>query len=635
MKLDAKQIVEQFDDDWRADQTNREEALEDLNFLRGGENQWPRYILNQRRAANRPTITINRLPQFVRQITGEIRQMTPSVEVYPVDDIGDPQIAEIYEGLIRQIEYQSGASSVYSYGAEGSVSAGIGHWRVATKYADDSAFDQDIFIERIMDPLAVVWDAGSTNLDRSDAKHCYVTDMLTRAEFKGKYPKATDSDFPSGNTISERGDWWEQGEFVRIAEYWYYKPVKKTYGLTAEGETIDLTKIDEDQWGFLGITRTRKSDSNKVCRLVVSGNAILEEEQEWAGKHIPIIPCVGDEMAIDGEVVRKSLIRDAKPAQQLYNFWRSHAAEAIALAPKSPWLVTPDNIEGHEAEWNRANLDNKPYLPYNPDETGAVPQRNAPANPPTAMWTESQVAQDDMKATTGIYDSSLGQQSNEVSGKAINARQGQTDTGTFVFIDNFNAAIRRTGQILVDLIPRIYDGDRVVRVLSKEEQQNFVPINKTVVFPDGEQLLVNDLSTGRFDVRVKTGPNYTTQREQARDHLAQLFASNTEAFQLAADLYFEAQDFPGADKLAERFKKLLPPQLQEQPEDENGQPIQQQQEPPGPMVEMAQRLELLEKESKIGKTQAETAKVVAETEKTEVETAAAAFETGVQAGLNG
>ena len=326
MKLDAKKIVEQFDDDWRSDQTNREEALEDLNFVRGGENQWPRHILNQRRAANRPTITINRLPQFIRPVTGEIRQMTPSVEVYPVDDIADPQIAEIYEGLIRQIEYQSGASSVYSYGAEGAVTCGLGHWRIVTKYADDSAFDQDIFVERIMDPLAVVWDAGSTKLDRSDAKHCYVTDMLTRAEFDDKYPDATDSDFPSGNTISERGDWWEQGEFVRIAEYWYYKPVKKTYGLTQEGETIDLTDIDEDQWGFMGITRTRKADSNKVCRLVVSGNAILEEEQEWAGKHIPIIPCLGDEMAIDGEVVRKSLIRDAKPAQQLYNFWRSHAA---------------------------------------------------------------------------------------------------------------------------------------------------------------------------------------------------------------------------------------------------------------------------------------------------------------------
>ena len=259
------------------------------------------------------------------------------------------------------------------------------------------------------------------------------------------------------------------------------------------------------------------------------------------------------------------------------------------------------------------------------------------------MWTESQVAQDDMKATTGIYDSALGQQSNETSGKAINARQSQSDTGTYVFTDNFNAAIRRTGQILVDLIPRIYDSERVVRVLSKEEQQNFVPINRIVDLPGFEEpLLVNDLSTGRFDVRVKTGPNYTTQREQAREHLAQLFASNKEAFQLAADLYFESQDFPGADKLAERFKKLLPPQLQEPEEGPDGQMIEAPQEQPDPMAEMAARLEFMEKEvkimgerAKIDETQAKTAKTIAETEKTEVETEATAFEIGMDAGIRG
>lgn len=646
MALEINDILDQFNADWEADETNRSEAFEDLNFMRGGEYQWPSAVVADRKAKGRPIITINQMPQFIRQVSGDIRQAQPAIECYPVDDNADPVLCDIYESLIRQIEYQSGAQSVYGYGAECAIAAGIGHWRVVTDYVDDSAFDQDIFIKRIMDPLAVVWDGNAMELDRSDAMHCFVQEMVQENDFKRRYPDAAVASFDDGIRSEGRSDWLD-GDFVRIAEYWVKEEIDIELGLTADGETLNLTQIREKEKDtvkfyqrmlgaddainqMLGIVKTRKGKSYKVCRYVVSGSEILEEKKDWAGKHIPVIPCVGSEMAVNGEVIRKSLIRDAKAAQQLYNFWRSHAAESIALAPKAPWLVEAENIKGYESFWNRANRDNLPYLPFRPANSGFTPTKLPPADPPSAMWQEAAVARDDMKATTGIYDASLGARSNETSGRAIMARQREGDVGSFVFIDNFNHAIRRTGQILVDLIPRIYDSERMLRVMTADEQQAFVPVNKVVMAPDGQEIVINDLSTGRFDVRIKTGPSYSTSREEAKEQLGMLLQSNPNLLNIIGDLYFESLDFRGADKIAERMKKLLPPQLQDQPPQ------------PDPMAEAARRAELMgieldqaEKQAKIENTRADTAKTVAEVENEQMKTAREAFEMGMGLGANG
>jgi len=648
MAKDITDILDQFTADWDADETNRDEALEDLRFSRGGDYQWPSAVVADRKAKGRPIITINQIPKFIRQVSGDIRQSQPAIECYPVDDQTDPQLSDIFEGAIRQIEYQSGGQSVYSHAAECAITAGIGHWRIVTDYADDSAFDQDIFIKRILDPLAVVWDGNANEIDRADAMHCFVTEMVMERDFKARYPDASITSFDSGVSSEQVYADWVDGDFVRIAEYWVKEPIDILLGMTQDGQTIRLDEIDKSIIPMLGIVRERKAKSHKVCRYVVNGNEIIEEKQDWAGKHIPIVPVMGSEMSMNGEVIRKSLIRDAKAPQQLYNYWRSHAAESIALAPKAPWLLTADQVKGYENFWNRANTDNLPYLVYGHTEGQAPPQRNQPAAPPTAMWQEAQVAQDDLMNTTGIYASSLGQQGNETSGRAITARQREGDVGSYVFIDNFNQAIRRTGQILIDLIPKIYDSERVIRTMSSDEQQEFVPINKVVMSDNGQEIIINDLSAGRFDVRVKTGPSYSTSREEAKEQLGMLLQSDPNLMQLIGDIYFDNLDFNGADKIADRMRKSLPPELQEQdPNDPNaGQP---QQPPPDPMAEAAQRLQFAELEAKIADLQAKTGKTRAETQltgakieqigadidQTEVETEKTAFEMGVNAGMNG
>lgn len=597
MPLTHRECIQQVEHDWDSDRDNRADALNDLKFIAG--DQWPEAVRKMREAEGRPIITVNRMSQFVAQVAGNLRQSYPSIVPVPVDGGSDRVLTDIYAGLVRQIEYLSAAGSAYAWGAQCAISCGIGHWRIDTEYSSNDGFDQDICIKRIMDPLAVVWDAGATEIDRSDAWHCTVTEMIPMSEFKRRFPKANrdPADFPVdpedvGNL------YWGDDDKVRIASYWHRETVKKTLGVTQQGQVFDLTELSDIAIQSLGITRTREVDGYKILHRVMDGRDFLSDDQEWAGCYIPIIPCIGNEIAFDGKVVRHGIVRWAKDPQRLYNYFRTAAAEAIGLAPKAPWLTPMGTIEGLENIWARANTASLPYLPYkiDPQYPQAEPKRIDPPALPAAMWQEAEIAEGDMKATTGVYDAALGNKSNETSGVAIQQRQQQTDNSSFVYFDNFNHSIRRTGQILVDLIPKIYDGERVIRILGSDEQEAFVPINKSEMTADGP-VLVNDLSAGKFDVRIKTGPSYVNARQQAKDELGRILENSPELMNIIGDLYFENQDFPGAEKLAERMKKAIPPQLTQE-----GPPQQQQ---PDPMQQAAMQAQLAELEAKINKMKAE------------------------------
>jgi hypothetical protein len=563
MAEEHRDIILRMTEFWEADRPNREDALDDQKF-RGGD-QWDAAVRQQRESEGRPVLTINRMGQFIKRVSGSLRQSHPSIQPIPVDDKGDPQMVEILSGLIRHIEYRSKASVAYAYGAECAIACGIGHWQIGTEYTD-GAFDQEICIKRIMDPLAVIWDSKAVLLDRSDADEVYVTEWITDRDRKARFGKehelGNDLPLPVDNNSSL---YWRDDNRTRIASRWWRSPVKKKLGLSADGEIFDITKMKRADIEALGIVRDRDAQDYEIKHQAFDGEDFLADAQPWAGRHLPIVPVVGEEIAYDGNVVRHGVIRWAKDPQRLYNIWRTAAAEMIGLAPKAPFVLPQGMVDGLEHLWRRANSTNLPYLPYKPlpNFPNLRPQREAAPEPPAAMWQEASIAQDDMKATTGIYDAALGAKSNEVSGVAINARQGETDTGTFVYFDNFNHAIERTGTILVDLIPKIYDGDRIVRILGEDGEPAMVPINRTVVALDGVPELINDLSAGTYDVRIKTGPSYANAKEEAKTELGELMKQNPGFMQIFGDLYAESLDLPPEikGKIADRIKRTIPPQI--------------------------------------------------------------------------
>ncbi len=562
MAKDHADVLEEarkrFDIGSLADQDNREEMAIDLRFRAG--DQWPAEFKAARERDRRPCLTINRLGQFVRKITGDIRLNPPGIKVRPVDGGPDTKLAETLTGLIRNIEAQSDAPRVYAQAADAQVSCGLGWMRVATRYCSDTVWEQDIVIELIPNPFAVVDDPAAVSLMREDGGWRFVTDMVPIEDFKAQYPNANLQDWERGSTANWGA--WREDERIRVAEYWRKVPVKKRLAMFQSGKTIDLTGMDEGEVANLvmaegPITRERMADSHRVEMWKMNGVEVLEPVTQWAGKYIPHIPVIGEEVFVGERVVRMGLIRQMRDSQTLYNVGRTALAETVAMAPKAKWLATPKQMAGHEDKWATANTSNMAFLPYNPDPAGGgIPQRIQPEMPSAAHIQDLQVASADMEAISGIYRENMGAETNANSGRAILSRQRAGDVGTFVYSDNLAASVGHVGRICVDLIPKIYDSARQVRILGEDGQEEFVPLNSWVQDPaTGQFRKVNDLSVGSFDVVPSTGQSFSTRQEEGREAFVALMGVNPEMANLGMDIFAKMQNFPGADEFARRVHK--------------------------------------------------------------------------------
>lgn len=607
----CKTVRERLEAAWTYEKENREEAAVDLAFLAG--DQWPDQVRRERERERRPMLTINRLPQFLRQVTNDIRQADLAIKVSPVDDRSDPELAKIYNGLLRQIQYQSSAQHVYATAAEHAAACGIGWFRITSDWADDSGWDQELAVERIPHPLSVYCDPVAIEPNRSDAMWMIVTEMIPHETFKERYPKAAPNDVDLPADGSESRLFWLTREGVRVAEYWCRVPYEKTIGLTAEGESVDLTDIKPEMRAFMPpIVRERKQTAYRVKMYMVSGTEILSGPHEWAGKYIPLVPVIGAEIPLRDKIYRHGVIRYARDPQQMYNYMRTAAAEWIGAAPKSPYLVTTTMLgdPAIKSVWDSHNSQNRPYLPYKPDPAvPGGPKREAPPLMPSAMVQESQIAADDMKSTTGIHDAGLGRQSNETSGRAIIARQREGDTANYHYADNLELSLEHAGRILIDLIPKIYDNERVIRLMGDDDSEEFAPINQVLMGVDGMPMVKNDLSTARFDVRVSIGPSYSTKRMETADAMLQLVQALPGVGEIGADLIAKNLDFPGADELAKRLRNVIPPHVLADPDDPSTQPPP----PPDPMADPGVRAE-------IGYKLAQSRKALADARKVEMET---------------
>lgn len=558
-----------------ADKDNRDRDDQDRRFFKG--EQWSDDEKRDRKG--RITMTVNRLPQFVKQVTGEMRQNKPAIKVLPVDDQTDPQLAEVYSAIIRHIESNSDAHRIYSKTAEQAVIGGIGWYRVITDYLDETSFEQEILVKPIRNPLSVVIDPDAQELCKQDMNWAFVTELVSKEKFEKEHPDVSTAGFDApGNEYAQ----WRQGDFIRVAEYWYRKPRTRKLAMFSDGSTGYLDEVSIEELTALRmeqglqpieITAEREVTSFKVCWVRMTGTAVIDRG-EWQGKWIPIVPVIGEEVEVGDEVFRHGLIHHSKDAQKSYNYSRSAMIEHIGSQPKAPFLVTANQIKNYKSMWENANQGNPSVLVYDPDpKAPSAPQRQMPPTTPTAWYQEAQVADGDMKATTGIYDSSLGAQGNETSGIAIAKREAQGDAATFVYIDNLSATIRHTGNILIDLIPYIYSGERIIRIMGEDGAiEAYAKINARL--PDGRTW--NDITQGRYDVEVTTGPAYATRRQEAAESMMKFVQAVPPAGQVAADLIAKSMDWPNADKIADRMKMMLPPgidpEVDQQRQQSQGEP---------------------------------------------------------------
>jgi hypothetical protein len=601
---------------------SREDEIDDLKFYAGSPDnhwQWPADVLATRGAVQgqtinaRPCLTINKLPQHVRQVTNDQRQNRPGAKVIPVDDKADVQVAEIFNGMIRHIEYISDADVAYDTACENQVSYGEGYLRLLTEYCDDNTFDQDIKIGRVRNSFSVYMDPTIQDPTGADAKWCFVTEDLTKAEYTRMYPDAAPITTLQSLGVGDQSiSNWLNEDTIRIADYYYIEYDRATLNLYPGNATaFENTPEDKQLRAIYGKPkRSRESDSPRVKYCKINGYEILEE-REWAGKWIPVIRIVGNEFEVDGRLYVSGLVRNAKDAQRMYNYWVSQEAEMLALAPKAPFIGYGGQFEGYETQWKTANTQNWPYLEVNPDVTdgqGAVlplPQRAQPPMASSGLLQAKAGASEDIKSTTGQYNASLGMGSNERSGKAILARQREGDVGTYHYGDNLARGVRHVARQLVDLIPKIYDTQRIARIIGEDGETKMVkinpdqqePVNKIV---DQQGIVLEKIynpSVGKYDVVATTGPGYATKRQESLEAMAQLLQGNPQLWAVAGDLFVKNMDWPGAQEMAKRFAKTIDPKLMSDA-DENPalQAAQQQMEAMG--QEMEQMYQMIQNANK-------------------------------------
>lgn len=572
-----KDAKEQFAKAEEAEADMRSAWLDDMRFARLGE-QWPSEMKAKREREGRPCLTINKLPAFIRQVTNDARQNKPAIKCHAVDDDASEETAEILNGLIRNIEYTSNADVAYDTALDHAVTGGYGYFRITTDYSSDDTFEQDLKIERVVNPLTIWGDRDSTEADSSDWNVAFVSELLTKAEFKRRYPKAQASDWDAAKT----DDNWASDDKVRIAEWWTREEVKKKILQLSDGSVVTA-----DTWAKMKdyiydpyqitVTQEREVNSQKVTQRIITPGEILETNP-WAGRYIPIVPVYGDELNIEGIRYFLSLVRFAKDPQKMFNFWRTASTELVALQPKAPFIGAKGAFNTDAAKWATANVDSHAYIEYDAIGNQPPPQRQGFNGPPAAALQEAMNASDDMKSIMGIFDASLGARSNETSGRAILARQREGDVSTFNFIDNMARAIRHAGRILVDMIPAVYDAPRIIRVIHEDGRNENVTVNAPFQPPPPEKpediepqeaqelaagiAKIYDLTVGKYDVTVESGPSYTTKRQESAEQMMQVMQAMPQAAPLIADLVAKNLDWPGAEDIAKRLKAMLPPQAQ-------------------------------------------------------------------------
>jgi hypothetical protein len=574
----------------------RDRALFDTRFANGDSAnlwQWDTSVRSER--GSRPTLTYNQVRQHNLQVINDARQNKAQIKVTPTGGRASYEAAQVFSGIIRRIEYQSKAVDAYSTATYHQVESGIGYVRVETDYVDDQSFDLDLWIRRVPDPRSIYMDPDCKTYDKSDANFAFVFEDIPRDRYEEEYGE---EDNPAPATL-DHTDGWNDKDHVRIAEYWRRNVNNSTIHQLRDGTVVRDDEIPDDlrEQVEAMIDKTREVAEPEIEWFKLAGDKVIDR-REWPGKYIPIVPFIGEETVIDGEMDRKGHTRSQIDAQRIYNYWASAAVEQVALQTKSPYVARVDAIEGREEQWATANVKNWSVLVYNGlDEQGQPiprPEREPPPQMAQAYIQGMTIARQDLMSVTGQYQAELGMPSNERSGIAIQQRQRQGDTATYHYNDNQAKGIRQIGRILIDLIPKVYDVRRVVMTLAEDGTENKVMVAPDA--PDAHQFVgqgpagrpqalspgdaqkmqedpqqpdpsvIFNPTVGAYDVEADVGPAYGTQRQEAFNAFSQLIQQNPQAFQVVGDFWADNADFPGADELADRLKRGLPPQYRAGPD---------------------------------------------------------------------
>ena len=580
-----------------------EQSVADVSFIDDDEGQWEDSVRESRH--NRPCLTFDKLSASVDRVVGGQMAQMPSVKVRAAEE-GDEDIAEVYQGLIRQID-QRGIQA-FKTAFKFAVKSGWGCLLVDHDYIDDVSLDQDIILREIKNPFSVLLDPIIQAQHVQEARFGFMFEDMERQEFSRLYPDAESYPGESDFTTTGNMDSWVSEDFVRVADYFRITLEEKTLVQLSDGRVLDLEEVQpvRDELNLQGITlgKTRKVQKRKLERFKISGMEILEEV-ECVGRFIPLVPMFGKTSNINGKYITRGIVRKAKDAQRLYNYSRSVAVEVTALTPKQPYFVTPAMIKGHESKWKNMMVSNDPVLQFNFDQ-GQKPYRESPAQGSPGLLQDAQFAAEDIKATTGIFDANIGQQGQETSGVAIGRRQFQGEMSNFEYQDQLIDSMELAGRIMIDMIPAVYDTERTIRIIGEDEREETVQVNKTLMDAQtGTFVKTMDLNVGNYDIKIASGPSFTTRKQETAEQLSSMIAQNPAMSQLVGDILFQNLDLVGGDEAIKRLRSAGVKAGIIEPNQEEAVALQSQIQASKQLEQQAAQLELALKQAEVATERAE------------------------------
>ena len=553
-----------------AESKRREEMLCDLRFRCGI--QWDEWVALKRRQQGRPCLTINRIPEFVKHAANNMRQARPGIKIDPTGDGADEEIAEIRQGLIRYIEMNSRANIAYDTAFENLCTIGLGYARIVDGWSDPKSMDKDLFVQWVPNTFAVYEDPSAAKPDWSDGKYKFIVEDLSLPEFRARFGRkkqaASAENFQS---IGDHAPLWLTDGKIRVAEYWHIEEESTVVCELDDGTTAYIDELQPEDADRIVATRPGKVP--RVKQDFISGLERLKPTRDWQGRYIPIIPFIGNQIELDGERILVGMVRYARESQRMYNYMYTSFVEAIALAPKAPFIAEFDQIQEFRAIWERANTDPMAVLPYRnvSAENGAPlpPPQRQQAEPPIGAFVQGlQLADQNLKATFSIYDASLGQRGPQESGIAINSRKIESDVANYDWIDNFSRGVTFLGIVLDDLLQYYYNKPgRVVQILREDQSTRPVTLNKPYTDPRTGKTKVYDLSKGKFSHTVSSGPSFLTRRQEAAKAMMETVKVYPPLMQIAGPMIIKEQDWPGKDAIAAQMEKAMPPELRPQDPD--------------------------------------------------------------------
>lgn len=614
----VRKAIDLYHKDVDADRHNIEPAREDMRFVFG--DQWAPDTKARRERLAKPALTINRLPAFVAQYVGSYLQNDTTIKLTPTRG-GTKRIAEIRQGLIRSITRQRAAKTALSKAATNAYICGVGNFKIALEDAKNDVFLRDIVFESIEDPFGVIWDRNSREPTGADAQHCFATSYMTREDFDDAY------DFAAGDAgwvVDEAdnsimtGYGWSVDELVRVCEFWQMRSEPVRLALEeASGDVIDVTDWDEDEviavaaLDNAGTPMVRDTTRPYAECYVLTGSRVLEGPYKVYTQRLPVFRMEGWCLQEANVRYRWGFVRNAKDPQRLHNFWRSIQAEELSKSVSGKWLIDIAGGTQNVQQFRDAHLLDDNVLQWNSQSGAMKPERIDPPMMNQAVLTEAVASVQDIRDVTNKHEASLGIQSNEVSGRAITARQRVSELGDVIYVDNANGAIAEAGIVINDLIPQVYDTNRTIKIMGADDEETVQEINGIA----GDA--TPDITVGKYDVSYTTGPSYASKRQEAVDIIMTLMNTMPAVGNLVADILVRNMDIPGAEEIEERLATLLPPGVvnparlpaSRREEVMKKQALQEQ------AAQQQQQMQMLQFKMGLAKLQAETAELMARAKK--------------------